>query len=426
MTAAPDPFNAFLDLPQVPVPHAKSGPLAGLRLAVKDIFDVARYKTGCGNPQRYEDAAPAERTAPAVQLILDAGAVFVGKTQTDELAFSLMGQNAHFPFPVNPAAPDRVTGGSSSGSAAAVAGGLTDIATGSDTGGSIRAPASFCGLVGLRTTHGRIPLEGTMPLAPSLDTFGWFARDISTYEKVAEVVLGAAPSSPLAGEVSAERTEEGGDEVLGSRPPPPVGSAESVVLHLSALDSLVLGPAEAAEYRRMVSIVAAVIGEPAPAPALSHSVDDLYWCFRKLQAYEAWAVHGDWISRKDRGLGPGVRERFEFGATLGREVAAAETPRRTAFRAELAGLLGQDGVLVLPTVPSAAPLKDSPAEDLQAYRERALRLLCLSGLSGFPQITLPIGEVHGAPFGVSLLGPAGCDRQLIQLGREVLRMAGIG
>jgi amidase len=195
-------------------------------------------------------------------------------------------------------------------------------------------------------------------------------------------------------------------------------------LHLAALDSLVLALAEAAEYRRMTAVVAAVIGEPATAPALSHSVDDLYWCFRKLQAYEAWAVHGDWISQKDRGLGPGVRERFEFSATLDGEVAAAEARRRNAFRAELASLLGNDGFLVMPTVPGAAPLKTSSQEDLQAYRERALRLLCLSGLSGFPQMTLPIGEVHGAPFGISLLGPAGSDLALIRLGREILAAAG--
>ncbi|HEV2898065.1 MAG TPA: amidase family protein [Pseudaminobacter sp.] len=433
MTAAPDPFNAFLDLPQVPVPHAKSGPLAGLRLAVKDIFDVAGYRTGCGNPQLYQEAKPAEKTSPAVQVILDAGAEFAGKTQTDELAFSLMGQNAHFPHPVNPAAPDRVTGGSSSGSAAAVAGGLADIATGSDTGGSIRAPASFCGLVGLRTTHGRIPLDGTMPLAPSLDTFGWFARDIATYEKVAEVVLKAF--SPLEGEMggSPEGAASEGTARTSSAAAatPPVGFAdtlpsrgESVTLRLSALDALLLGPAEAAEYRRMVGIVAAVIGEPAAAPALSHSINDLYWCFRKLQAYQAWTVHGDWISQKDRGLGPGVRERFEFGATLDGEVAVAETRRRNAFRAELASLLGNDGFLVMATVPGAAPLKTSSQEDLQAYRERALKLLCLSGLSGFPQITLPLGEVHGAPFGISLLGPAGSDLALIRLGREVLAAAG--
>ncbi|TGV77279.1 amidase, partial [Mesorhizobium sp. M00.F.Ca.ET.158.01.1.1] len=151
------------------------GPLAGLRLAVKDIYDVAGYRTGCGNPRKFEEAHTASRTADAVQMILDAGARFVGKTQTDELAFALFGQNAHFPFPVNPAALDRVTGGSSSGSAAAVAGRLADIATGSDTGGSIRAPASFCVLVVLRAAHVRISLAGTMQLAPSFDTFGWFA-----------------------------------------------------------------------------------------------------------------------------------------------------------------------------------------------------------------------------------------------------------
>jgi amidase len=441
MTAAPDPLNAFLDLPQMPVPHAKSGPLAGLRLAVKDIFDVAGYKTGCGNPQLYQGAEPAEKTAPAVQVILDAGAEFIGKTQTDELAFSLMGQNAHFPFPVNPAAPDRVTGGSSSGSVAAVAGGLADIATGSDTGGSIRAPASFCGSIGLRTTHGRIPLEGMMPLAPSLDSFGWFAKDIGTYEKVAEVVFALMPVSDASAAGAAPHpyplpVKNGERESPTSAPPSPrlsrgEGKGEGLFaglirpLHLSAIDTLLLGPTEAAEYRRMAAIVASVVGEPATAAALSHSVDDLYWCFRKLQAYEAWALHGDWISAKDRGLGPGVRERFAFGSTLGSEVAAAETQRRIAFRAELARVLGDDGLLVMPTVPGAAPLKNSSQEELQAYRERALRLLCLSGLSGFPQITLPLGEVHGAPFGISLLGPAGSDLALIGLGRRVLEAASL-
>jgi amidase len=433
MSVQSDPFNAFLDLPQVAVRHARSGPLAGLRLAVKDIFDVAGYRTGCGNPQKYEEAETAETTTPAVQAILDAGAKFVGKTQTDELAFSLMGQNAHFPHPVNPAAPGRVTGGSSSGSAAAVAAGLADIAIGSDTGGSIRAPASFCGLVGLRTTHGRIPLDGAMPLAPSMDTFGWFARDIATYEKVAEVVLGATLSSPLAGEVSAQRTEGGGDEVLGSGLSSPADSlpargrersrALTRPLRLDALDTLLLGPAEAAEYRRMAGVAASVVGAPATAPALPFSVDDLYWCFRQLQAYEAWATQGGWISAKDRGLGPGVRERFEFGSTLDAGIAAAETRRRDAFRDALAGLLGNDGVIVMPTVPGAAPLNASSHDELQAYRERALRLLCLSGLSGFPQITLPLGSLDGAPFGISLLGPKDSDLALIRLGREIMATA---
>ncbi|RUV70167.1 MAG: amidase [Mesorhizobium sp.] len=392
MTGTRGPLNAFLDLGDIPVSNAQSGPLAGLRLAVKDIYDVAGYRTGCGNPQKHREASPASATAPAVQALLDSGARFVGKTQTDELAFSLMGLNAHFPSPVNPAAPDRVIGGSSSGSAAAVAGGLADIAIGSDTGGSIRAPASFCGLIGLRTTHGRISLKGAMPLAPSLDTFGWFARDMATYEKVGTVLLGD------------DRQRHDLARALA----------------LDALDGLVLGPQQADEYRAMVRTVASVLGAPRTVAPLSHSTDDLYWCFRKLQGYEAWQNHGAWISQGHRMLGPGVKERFEHGATIDLATAQCETERRVSFRLELADLLGEDGVLVLPTAPGAAPLKAASFDDLQTYRERALRLLCLSGLSGFPQITLPLGKADGAPFGLSLLGPQNSDRQLMTLAARIL------
>ncbi|WP_184769651.1 amidase [Aminobacter carboxidus] len=395
MTAAPGSFNAFLDLPQTPVFNAETGPLAGLRLAVKDIYDVAGYTTGCGNPDKAASAIPATRTAPAVQILLDAGARFAGKTQTDELAFSLMGQNAHFPHPINPAAPNRVTGGSSSGSAAAVAGQLADIAIGSDTGGSIRAPASFCGLVGLRTTHGLISLDGAMKLAPSLDTFGWFARDIDVYDKVAKLLIGE-------------------DAHRGQLTRP---------VALDWLDGLSTGPDEIAEYQRMRRHAEAALGPVATARPLAFSPDELYWCFRKVQAFEAWQEHGAWISSGDRGLGPGVKERFEFGAAISAKDYAAEIDKRDAFRRELGALLGADGILVLPTVPGAAPLANGTHDELLAYRERALMLLCLSGLSGFPQITLPIGTAGGAPFGLSLLGPAGSDLALIQFGRRVLDAA---
>ncbi|CAM5366797.1 2-amino-5-chloromuconic acid deaminase [Mycolicibacterium aubagnense] len=395
MSKQNDRFNAFLDLRQVPVSHAQSGPLAGLTLAVKDIFDVAGYITGCGNPDRAETGEPAPSTAPAVKRLLDAGARFVGRTQTDELAFSLMGQNAHYPRPVNPAAPDRVTGGSSSGSAAAVAGRLADIATGSDTGGSIRAPASFCGLIGLRATHGVVSLQGTMPLAPSFDTFGWFGRDIDVYEKVARLLLGES------------------DAVLPAR-----------AFRMAPVDALLLGEAERHAYQAMIKTIAPVLGEPRDGPALTHDLDDLYWCFRRLQAREAWESHGTWISEKDRRLGPGVKERFAYGATIDAKAAKVETARRDAFRAELADRLSKDGILVLPTVPGAAPLAASGFEDTQIYRERALHLLCLSGLSGFPQLTLPLGMVDGAPFGLSLLGPVGSDLALIGLGRRILETIG--
>ncbi|TJW31118.1 MAG: amidase, partial [Mesorhizobium sp.] len=191
-------------------------------------------------------------------------------------------------------------------------------------------------------------------------------------------------------------------------------------LALDVLDALVLGPKEADEYRGMVQNVASVIGAPQAASPLSHSIDDLYWCFRKLQGYEAWQSHGAWISEGDRMLGPGVKERFEHGATIDAATARCEAERRDAFRHELADRLDDDGVIVLPTVPGAAPLKAASFDDLQIWRERALRLLCLSGLSGFPQITLPLGQVDGAPFGLSLLGPKNSDRQLVALAARIL------
>jgi amidase len=288
-----------------------------------------------------------------------------------------------------------VVGGSSCGSAAAVAGRLADIAVGSDTAGSIRAPASFCGLIGLRTTHGRIPLTGTMPLAPSFDTFGWFADDIETYEAVGRILLGRDPHRGIL-----------------SRP-----------ITIARVDALVLGRDEEKAYENSVSFVELSTRETMFESPFRSSMDELYWCLRKLQAREAWRIHGPWLTARPRGLGPQVKERFEFGATVDEATAKAETMRCTAFRAELADVLGKDGFLVLPTVPGAAPLKSATYEEMQAYRERALRLMCIASLSGFPQITLPIGEVHGAPFGISLLGPAGSDIALIRLGRRIMEIA---
>lgn len=400
MTLSPDPYNAFVAGADDADLKVGLGPLSGLTLAVKDIYAVRGQRTGGGNPQMLAEAAPAVQTAPPIQALLDAGARFVGRTQTDELTFSLFGHNSHYPQPVNPAALDRITGGSSSGSAAAVAGGLVDIATGSDTGGSIRAPASFCGLIGLRTSHGRISLEGAMPLAPSFDTFGWFAQDGETYERVGRVLF----------------------EGFGA------GAREKRFrpIRLAQLDALVLGEPEADEYRRMAALTERVIGPVREGATLSQQIDELYWTFRKLQAYEAWRVHGAFISAKDRGLGPGVKERFEFGRSIDDATAREETAKREAFRSEFVDLIGEDGLLVLPTVPSAAPLKAASFDDQQAYRERALRLLCLSGLSGFPQITIPLGKVDGAPFGLSLIGPASSDMALIRLGRAIMEAVGQG
>ena len=378
--------------PQEPVEIAAgNGPLAGMTLAVKDIMAVRGMKSGWGSPERLAEAEPEPETQPVVQRMLDAGARFVGLAQCEELCFSLTGHNAHYGAPTNPAAPDRYAGGSSSGSVSLVASGTVDIATGSDTGGSVRAPASYTGLIGLRTTHGRLPMDRIMPLAHTLDVFGWFAGDAATYTKVARVVLGEEEPRRL-----------------------------SRLVRLDVLERQVLGDAEAKALAAGRERIAGRFAEEAVAGGMPRDLDEWYWTFRECQAFEAHMNLRGFLERARPKLGPGVRERIAFGAEVTSERYDARTAARHELIAWMEDLLGEDGCLVLPTVPSCAPLKSTPHDGLQEFREKALRLLCLSGVTGLPQITLPLATVHGAPFGISLIGPRGSDMALVALAEQVL------
>src|SRR3954463_3444911 len=188
-TISHEQSGAFIE--KFTLPATNDGPLRGLRFAVKDLIDVAGHRTGCGNPTWLASHPTANVSAVCVEQLLAAGAQCEGKTITDELAFSLLGENHHYGAPLNPTAPDRVTGGSSNGSASAVACGLVDFAIGTDTGGSVRVPASNCGLWGWRPSHGLISVAGVMPFAPTLDTVGVFARSAELLERVATVLLAA-------------------------------------------------------------------------------------------------------------------------------------------------------------------------------------------------------------------------------------------
>jgi amidase len=392
MIPSRDLARAFMPYPDAAVAHAAGGPLAGLSFAVKDLFDVAGYPTSGGQPFLLALSGIKATTAPTVQRLLDAGARFVGKTITDELAFSMNGQNAHFGAPVNGAAPDRISGGSSSGSAAAVSHGLCDFALGSDTGGSVRAPANHCGLVGLRPTHGRISLERVLDLAPSFDTCGWFARDLPTFARVADVLLGA-DLAPL----PVERVR-----LL----------APTDVWNLLAPDALA---AQQAPRER----VQAALGRAAPVDVVLDGFDPMYWSFRYLQGREAWRTDGALIERYAPPLGPGVAQRFAFARAVTDAQVAEATAFRARFRAHLAALLGNDGVLLMPTMPDIAPLAAAGEDGLEHYRNQATKMLCIAGLAGFPQLSLPLGSRLGAPLGLSLLGPAGSDRSLVRLAERL-------
>jgi amidase len=385
-----DPAHAFVPYPAVAVPSASTGPLADLTFAVKDLFDVAGYPTGGGNPLLLALSGIKTSTAPTVQMLLDAGARFVGKTVTDELAFSMNGKNAHFGTPRNGGAHDRISGGSSSGSASAVSNGLCDIALGTDTGGSVRAPANHCGLYGIRPTHGRISLARCLDLAPSFDTCGFFARDARTFARVADVLM-APDALPITRPRLLRPTDVWG-----------LLAAEVVTA---------LAPA--------VQRIESAFGRAQETQAALDGFDTMYWNFRYLQGRESWKTDGTFIERYAPPLGPGVAERFAWSRQVtDAQVATAHTFRER-FRAHLAKLLGADGVLVMPTMPDIAPLLAASEAELEDYRNAAIKMLCIAGLSGFPQISLPLASRQGAPLGISLLGPAGSDRSLAAMAERI-------
>lgn len=389
MIDARDAARCFIPYPDVPVPHAADGPLAGLGFAVKDLYDVAGYPTGGGNPHVLAMSGIKSRHAHAVQLLVDAGARFVGKVITDELAFSMNGKNAHFGSPVNGAAPDRITGGSSSGSASAVSNGLADLALGSDTGGSVRCPASHCGLFGIRPTQDRISLAGCLPLAPSFDTCGYFARDGATFLRAAPVLLGADPR------------------------PLPVRPSWRMATDLFGL----LEPDVAQAHAPALAAVASRLGPRTDASVtaeLGVDFDALYWSHRFGQGREAWLADGPMIERYGLQLGPGVRERFEWASRISDAELSVHLRFRQTFREAFQQWLG-DGVLVLPTMPDVAPLSAASEEALEDYRNRAIRLLSIGSLTGCPQVSVPLLHRHGAPMGLSLMGPPGSDVSLIAL-----------
>jgi amidase len=395
MMSCDDRVHAFMPYPSVTVAHASVGALSGLRFAVKDLFDVAGYPTSGGSPIMLAMSGVKTVTAPTVQRLLDAGACFAGKTVTDELAFSLEGNNVHFGAPVNGAAPERISGGSSSGSASAVSNALVDFALGSDTGGSVRAPASHCGLYGLRPTHGRISLERMLPLAPSCDTCGWFTRDASTLARVADVLLG-----------------------------PDVADVTVRLLWPNDVWALLTSDARASAETAARKIIAAVADVAQVSVALE-SFGAMSRHFRCIVGHEAWTVDGPLIARYAPPLGARIAQHFAWSRQVNDIQFAAATRFRKAFNEHLHALLGCDGVLLMPTMPDIAPLRNVAECAINDYRYRALPMLSIATLAGVPQLTLPLGGRDGAPIGLSLLGPAGSDRLLVRLA-ETLAAAGVG
>lgn len=363
---------------------AFDGPLLGLRVAVKDLFAVRGYRIGAGNPTWLRDAARERQHAPAVLDLLKAGASVRGLARTDELAYSIAGANPHYGTPANGAVAGALPGGSSSGPATAVATGQADVGLASDTAGSIRVPASYQGLWGLRTTHGLVPRQGMVPLAPSFDTVGWLTRDGATLDAVVTWCLeDDAPPLPARRVVPVE--------VLQLVEPATREAFEAWAG--GAFEEVEIGP-----------------------------LDEWFEAFRVVQAAEAWRAHGAWVTAHPGAVGPGVRERFAVASEV---TASDEASARTeAERLALAiRSIVDDAVLVLPTTPGPAPARTASAAELDRVRAATLRMTALAGIGGLPALTFPAltypSVLGPAPVGVCLVGPRGSDLSLVRHARSL-------
>jgi amidase len=378
--------EAFVSGPRTQVSGAAAGPLAGLTFAVKDLIDVADVPTGGGNPDWPRFAPTPTRHAWVVQTLLDAGASVVGKTVTDEVSLGILGENAHDGTPLNPAAPGRVPGGSSSGSASAVAAKACDFALGTDTGGSVRVPSSFCGLYGIRPTHGRIDFTGIAVQAPGSDTCGWFARDATTFARVGEVLLGDALPATL---------------------PTTLLVAQDAFGFADENVQQALAP--------VVSRLAKLIGDRREVTLAPQGLSVWQRAQRVLQASEAWRTFQPWLDGHNPRLAFSVARGLLQGSSMTDAERNAASLMRMEARARIRMLLPSGTILCLPTTPFPAPQKGLPLHQLDPLRERISCLACHGGLTGVPQVNLPGATVDGAPVGLSIIGARGSDLDLLRI-----------
>lgn len=381
-----DRFGAFVPHVDIVIPGAPAGPLASLTFAAKDLFDVRGTVTGSGNPDWELSHPPAERSAWTVERLLEAGATLAGKTITDEISLGLLGINRFYGTPINPRAPDLVPGGSSSGSASAVAGGLVDLALGTDSGGSVRIPASFTGLYGLRPTHGRIPVDGMATQSPSFDTAGFFARDPATFAKVGEVLLQGPAVGPLP------------DEVL-------------IATDCFAFADAAVREALAPAVRRLADAL------PRAAEIVLAKEGIPIWCQnqRMLQSFEFGRTFKRWIDATNPRFSFEVAGALAAAALIEEADVIAPRALRESVRARLDALLDGHRVLCLPTSPILPISRDASLPEMREAVADILHLTCIAGLSGLPQVNLPFGSHGRVPVGLSLIGWRGSDPTLLAL-----------
>ncbi len=383
-----DELNAFVPGPRCRIAGNGAGPLAGLSFAVKDLIDVAGWPTGGGNPDWERAHAVPSAHAWVVERLLSSGASIMGKTATDEVSLGILGENPFTGTPMNPAAPDRVPGGSSSGSASVAAAAVCDFALGTDTGGSVRVPSSFCGLYGIRPTHGRLDFGGICVQAPSSDTVGWMARDAAVFARVGEALFGEPTATAL---------------------------PHTLVVATDAFGFA--DPAVATALTPFVERLAGIIGTRRDETLAPQGLSVWKDAQRTLQSSESLRTFSPWLDRFNPRMQYSVARNLALAGLITDADRTRAALMREEARARLRLLLPPGTILCLPTTPFPAPLLGQSISALAFPRERITCLACLGGLTGSPQVNLPGALVDGAPVGLSIVGGRGTDSALLAVAR---------
>ncbi|MBA3859289.1 MAG: amidase [Cyanobacteria bacterium PR.3.49] len=389
MTTKIKRFNGIIK--ELNIPGFNDGCLAGLKFVAKDLFDVKDEVTGLGNLDWARTHRPAEKNADAVDMLLAEGATLIGKACTDEFAFSVDGINIHFGAPDNPQYPDRIPGGSSSGSGSAVAAGLVDFALGTDTGGSIRVPASYCGIYGFRPSHGRISANGVAPLAQQLDAVGWMARNPELLETVGSVLLNENRSSILPKKLLIARDTF---ELVAPELQLSIKTAvEKIASNFSYVQEVHLEPYGWEGHAQL---------------------------YRIFQGWECWKNYGDWITETNPFICPSIMERFEYTRNVTPEDYKNATEFRNRIIQGFSDLLSGDAVLCLPTTTNIPPLVDATDEELLRNRARNMNLTSVAPLARVPEVCIPIKLTETTTTGLSFMSSHGNDMMLLNFCRNLL------
>ena len=392
-TVAPyDPLQAFVRDNHIAMRGLKGGRLSDYVFAAKDVFKVKGSTWGNGHPDWLRYSEPDEFTASAITKLLDQGSDLVGKTICDELCYSISGENWHYGSPLNPNDTRRLTGGSSSGSCAATAGGLVDFAIGSDCLGSVRVPASYNGIIGLRPSYERIKNDGEAPYCESMDVLGFVASEKKVFQDVASVLLDKDP----------EETKFKKLYIVDDA--------------FAAVDKEVKEP-----FDGIIDEMSDKLGNVEHITLADEGLD--YWVkevFQIVQGYEIWESYGGFINKYRPRLSPGPKDRLEKAATISRERYLKAKKKKEEFRKRVESLLSDGAIMITPTASSIAPLKSASLEEIDRLRTQSSNLLCISPLAEIPQLTLPLLEQEEIPLGVTLMSAKNTDRALIDFGLQFM------